>query len=219
MTTTIKAVVFDMDGLMFNTEDLYDVVGTALLKPRGHQFTPELKLQMMGLPGDQAFAVMVEQCQLTDSIESLQEESTALFADLLPREIRPMAGLMDLLQRLEQRQIPKAIATSSHLKFATIALSQFDLIPRFEFVLTAESVQRGKPHPDVYLLAAKKLGVSPAEILVLEDSVIGSRAASAAGAVVIAVPTVHSAGCDFSHVDRIANSLADPIIWETIGRR
>ena len=216
VTSKIAAVIFDMDGLMFNTEDLYDIVGDALLKPRGHDFNRELKLLMMGLPGKKAFQVMIDHCQLQDSIETLENESAELFADLLPREIRPMRGLMTLLDRLEQNKIPKAVATSSHQRFANIALSQFDLIPRFEFVLTAESVVNGKPHPDVYLLAAKRMALSPSQLLVLEDSVTGSRAAVAAGANVIAVPTQHSADCDYSHVDRVASSLEDPIIWATI---
>ncbi len=201
---------------MFNTEDLYNVVGELLLKPRGHEFTQQLKLLMMGLPEKKAFELMIEHCQLTDSADQLQTESADIFADLLPREIRPMAGLIELLEQLEQRKIPKAVATSSHRQFANIALNQFDLLPRFEFVLTAESVVNGKPHPDVYLLAAKKMGLTPQQLLVLEDSVTGSRAAVAAGATVIAVPTQHSAGCDFSHVNHIAQTLEDPIIWKAI---
>ncbi|MDB4766322.1 HAD-IA family hydrolase [bacterium] len=216
MKSKIAAVIFDMDGLMFNTEDLYNVVGDALLEPRGHKFTRELKLLMMGLPGKKAFQVMIDHCQLQDSISTLEAESAEMFADLLPREIRPMRGLMKLLDRLEHNDIPKAVATSSHQRFANIALSQFDLIPRFEFVLTAESVTNGKPHPDVYLLAAKRMGLQPSQLLVLEDSVTGSKAGVAAGANVIAIPTEHSAGMDYSHVDLMATSLEDPIIWQTI---
>ena len=216
MKSKIAAVIFDMDGLMFNTEDLYNVVGDALLNPRGHEFTRELKLLMMGLPGKKAFQVMIDHYQLQDSTETLEAESAELFADLLPREIRPLRGLMKLLDRLERNNIPKAVATSSHQRFANIALGQFDLIPRFKFVLTAESVVHGKPHPDVYLLAAKRMELEPSQLLVLEDSVTGSRAGIAAGANVIAIPTEHSADMDYSHVDHVASSLEDPIIWETI---
>ena len=212
----IEAVIFDMDGLMFNTEDIYNVVGDTILKPRGHEFTRELKLLMMGLPGIKAFEVMVDHCQLKDTPEALEIECEALFSELLPREIQTMPGLMELLDRLEQLGIPKAVATSSHLKFANIALNQFDLMPRFKFVLTAESVVNGKPHPDVYLLAAKKMELEPSQLLVLEDSVTGSQAAAAAGATVIAIPTKHSFGCDYSHVDHVVQSLEDPLIYEMI---
>ena len=216
MKQTIDAVVFDMDGLMFNTEDLYDQVGDAILLKRGQRFTNEVKLAMMGLPGDKAFQVMIDRCQLDDSIEELQSETEALFAEMLPREIRTMPGLLELLDRLEEKGIPKGIATSSHQRFAKVALEQFDLGPRFQFVLTAESVTNGKPHPEVYLLAAEKMKVSPQSMLVLEDSHTGSTAAAAAGACVIAVPTEHSKGCDFSHVYAVADALHDRIVWETI---
>jgi len=216
MKQTIDAVVFDMDGLMFNTEDLYDQVGDAILLKRGQRFTNEVKLAMMGLPGDKAFQVMIDRCQLDDSIEELQSETEALFAEMLPREIRTMPGLLELLDRLEKKGIPKGIATSSHQRFAKVALEQFDLGPRFQFVLTAESVTNGKPHPEVYLLAAEKMKVSPQSMLVLEDSHTGSTAAAAAGACVVAVPTEHSKGCDFSHVYAVADALHDRIVWETI---
>ena len=216
MKQTIDAVVFDMDGLMFNTEDLYDQVGDAILLKRGQRFTNEVKLAMMGLPGDQAFQVMIDRCNLEDSVEQLQSETEALFADLLPREIRTMPGLIELLDRLEESGIPKGIATSSHRRFAKIALGQFDLEQRFEFVLTAESVTLGKPHPEVYLLAAEKMQLHPQSVLVLEDSHTGSTAAAAAGACVIAVPTEHSKECDFSHVHAVADGLHDEIVWATI---
>ncbi len=218
MKPKIEAVIFDMDGLMFNTEDIYNVVGDTILKPRGHEFTRELKLLMMGLPGTRAFQVMVDHCQLEDTPEALKSECEALFSELLPREIQTMPGLLELLERLEQLGIPKAVATSSQLRFANIALNQFDLMPRFKFVLTAESVVKGKPHPDVYLLAAKKMALEPSQLLVLEDSVTGSQAAAAAGTTVIAVPTEHSLGCDYSHVDHVVQSLEDPVIFEKLKR-
>jgi len=216
MNSRIRAVVFDMDGLMFNTEDLYNIVGERLLQKRGQRFTNELKLAMMGLPGPQAFEVMRSRCGLSDSVESLKQETDEIFVDLLPKEIQKMPGLDSLLQLVEQQKLPKAVATSSQRKFATRALGFFDLEPRFEFVLTGDDVERGKPNPDVYLLAAKNLSVEPQQMLVLEDSLIGSRAAKAAGAITIAVPTHHSADCDFSHVDHVASSLADELIVELI---
>ena len=215
-TQIIQAVVFDMDGLMFNTEDLYDQVGEEILNKRGHRFSNELKLAMMGLPGEKAFQVMIDWCKLNDSVQQLQIETRNRFEKLLPQSIKTMPGLLELLTRLEAINIPKAIATSSHQQFTQIALEQFDLTARFQFVLTAESVTQGKPHPEVYQLAAQKLGVSPNAMLVLEDSHIGSTAAARAGACVIAVPTSHSVACDFSHVYNVAKRLDDKLIWDTI---
>lgn len=213
---TIKAVTFDMDGLMFNTEDLYDIVGEQLLGRRGLEFTTELKMRMMGLPGPEAFAVMKDYCGIDEPIETLAQECDVLFETLLPEKIQTMPGLEQLLDLLESRQIPKGIATSSHRRMATRALGSFDLEPRFDFVLTAESVTRGKPDPEVYLTAAKKHGVEPAQMLVLEDSIHGSNAGVAAGATTIAVPSRRVDSGQFGSVYAICESLADEAILELI---
>lgn len=208
----IKAVVFDMDGLMFNTEDLYDIVSQMLLERRGKTFTNDLKLKMMGLPGPQAFQVMKDECDLEDSVSALEKELHTDFFRLLPEHIQMMPGLSSLLERLENLRIPKGVATSSERELARLALGTFDLIPRFEFVLTANDVTQGKPHPEIYQTAAQRFQVAPAQMLALEDSVIGSTAAAAAGAFTIAVPGVHSRNGSFSHVDHVVESLESPIV-------
>ncbi len=96
-------------------------------------------------------------------------------------------------------------------------LSRFDLEPRFEFVLTSDEVTNGKPHPEIYLTSAVRLGVSPDEMLVLEDSENGCRSAAAAGAFVVAVPGGHSAHHDFSLAALSVDSLADPRLYEVLG--
>ena len=216
--TVFQAVAFDMDGLMFNTEDLYDEVGDMLLQRHGQRFTIELKLEMMGRTGREALAIMKQRCGLSQTVDELLIEVKQIFSKLLPDRIEMMPGLSALLLFLEQHKIPKCVATSSHRQFATEALGCFDLEPRFEFLLTADDVQNGKPAPDVYLKAAEQLGVKPAELLVLEDSEIGSRAAAAAGAFTIAVPTSHSVNGDFSHVNYVAESLNDPMIQQVLSR-
>ncbi len=215
-TTKIQAVAFDMDGLMFNTEDLYDEVGQILLQRRGQDFSRELKLEMMGLPGPIAFEIMRTRCNLSDTVPELQTECDAIFLDLLPGRIETMPGLEELLQALEEINIPKCVATSSHRQFAKRALGFFDLEPRFEFILTADDVARGKPHPDIYLEAASRMGVPSAAMLVLEDSYTGSRAAAASGAFTIAIPTPHSLEMDFSHVNGMAKRLDDPVIMQRL---
>ncbi len=215
----IRAVAFDMDGLMFNTEDLYDQVGAILLKRRGRVFSRDLKLMMMGLPGSSAFEIMIDHCRLTDSAVELQKEADEIFDDLLPAEIIMMPGLEELLATLEQRKIPKAVATSSHRRFARRALGRFDLEPRFEFILTSEDVTNGKPHPEIYLAAAQRLHVQARQMLVLEDSFFGTQAAVEAGAFTIAVPTVHSVDVDFGHVNHVATSLRDPVIFNCLASR
>jgi len=212
-----QAVVFDLDGLMFNTEDLYDDVAEILLQRRGSHFSADLKRKMMGLPGMTSLQVMIDHHGLDDTPEALQKESDEIFAGLLPDHVAPLPGLISLLDALEAAGIPKAIATSSHRKFTTTVLGQFGYEPRFRFVLTCEDVVHGKPHPEIYLTAAARLGVHPSRILVLEDSENGCRAAVAAGAWAVAVPGDHSRNHDFRGARFIADSLADERIYQALG--
>jgi HAD superfamily hydrolase (TIGR01509 family) len=211
------AVVFDMDGLMFNTEDIYTLAGDELLGRRGKRFTPELKRAMMGLPPQPAFEVMIAHCGLSETWEELVPESNEVFRSLLPGRLVTMPGLTALLDALEGAGVPKAVATSSGRALTTACLGPFDLERRFRFVLTAEDITRGKPDPEVYLLAARRLGVAPSEMAVLEDSQYGVRAAASAGAMVIAVPGEHSRDHDFSAARLVVDTLSDPRLYEALG--
>jgi HAD superfamily hydrolase (TIGR01509 family) len=142
----------------------------------------------------------------------LQVESEEIFNELLEEHLRPMPGLMELLDLLEERQVPKAVATSSHRPYLQRLLGRFGLLDRFDFTLTAEDVTHGKPHPEIYLKAADRHGVPPAQMLVLEDSENGTRAAAAAGAHVIAIPHEFSHRHDFAAARGVACSLVDPVI-------
>ena len=213
----IRGVAFDMDGLMVNTEELYSEVGEILLNRRGKRFTLELKAAMMGLPGPQAFGVMIERESLTTTAAELAVECDEIFIDLLPEKLQTLPGLEGLLAELDSRQLPRCIATSSTHHFARRVLQITRLGPRFDFVVTAEDVAHGKPAPDIYLEAARRLGVCAHQMLVLEDSHHGSRAGLAAGACTVAVPGEHSHDHDFTGVCYRATSLADEAIIELLG--
>lgn len=208
----IRAVALDMDGLMVNTEELYTVVGETLLARRGKAFTRGLKDAMMGLPGPAAFAIMIQHEQLSDTVEALAEESAQVFAGLLPDRLRLLPGLLELLQLLDDRQLPRCVATSSSHRFAAEVLQRTEVFHRVDFVITAEDVVHGKPAPDIYLGAAERMGVAAPEMLVLEDSHHGAAAGVAAGACTVAVPGEHSAHFDFSAAAYVARSLADPAL-------
>jgi HAD superfamily hydrolase (TIGR01509 family) len=214
--TTPRAIVFDMDGLMFNTEDVYWRVGTELLRRRGRRFSRELSDAMMGRPPQTCFDVMIRWHSLDETWQELAAESEEIFLSLLDRHLAPMPGLMELLAALEKAGIGKAIGTSSSRRSLEAILSRFALEPRFQFVLTAEDIAHGKPDPEIYLKAASRFGVAPSELLVLEDSQTGCRSAAAAGALVVAVPGAHSIGQDFSAAALVLGSLADRRLYELL---
>ena len=208
-----RAVVFDLDGLMFNTEELYQDVGSEMLRRRGKTFDAQLLDAMMGRPASAALQLMIDYHGLTSTVPELAVETDEIFATLLDERLEQMPGLAELLDALERANIPKAIATSSGPTFVSRVLNVFALAPRFEFILTCDDIREGKPHPEIYLLAAERLGCPPSQMLVFEDSQNGCRAAVAAGATVVAVPGGHSRRHDFTGARLIADSLGDPRIY------
>jgi len=214
---SLLAVAFDMDGLMFNSEDVYTEVGKELMRRRGRDFPKGLKDQMMGLPPRPSFEAMIRWHSLNDAWEDLARECEDVFLLLLDRYLAPMPGMLELLDALDAAGIRKAVVTSSGWRLTVAVLARFDLARRFAFVLTSEDITHGKPDPEVYLLAARRLGVAPEEMMVLEDSHFGTQAGAAAGAFVVAVPNEHTAEHDFSRASLVAESLADRRIYAALG--
>jgi HAD superfamily hydrolase (TIGR01509 family) len=214
---TIKAVAFDLDGLMFNTEDVYWKVGSELMRRRGLKYTEELSHAIMGRPPQVCFETMIEWHSLDDTWEAMAAESEKVFVSMLDEGVDAMPGMLDLLDSLERSAIPKAICTSSSPDVVEAVLSRFGIRPRFKFVLTAADITHGKPHPEIYRKAAARFGIEPWEMLVLEDSQTGCRAAAASGAFTVAVPAGLSREHDFSQADLVAESLADPLILDVLG--
>lgn len=213
----LQVVVFDLDGLMFNTEVLYYDVGTELLRRRGKQLSQGLLDRMIGRKSRDALQAMIDWCDLDDDIETLQQETDEIFTGLLDDRLDTMPGLNELMDDLDGAGIPMAIATSSRRTLVEMVLGKFDLVPRFAFILTAEDVNRGKPDPEIYITAAKRHRVSPAQMMVLEDSQAGCRSAVDAGAFTVAVPDTHSRDHDFRGVAIVADTLKDPRIYEALG--
>ena len=203
------AVVFDMDGLMLNTEDVFDLAGDELLARRGLKMTDPIRHQMIGRRPHEAFTAMKELTGITDRIEDLMDETRELFAAHAATSLACMPGLINLLNRVERAGLPRAVATSSPRGYMEDLLSRFELLQRFQVTLTAEDVNQGKPHPEIYLTAADRLQIRPDQMLVLEDSETGAKAAAAAGARVVAVPNQHTAFGDFSMAALTVNSLED----------
>lgn len=213
----IQAVAFDLDGLTLNTEDIYGESGTILMARRGKSFDDEVRRRMTGLPAPKAYEVLIEAEGLTESWEELHEESKHILEELMPSRVRPMPGLLALLEELDRLGLPRCIATSSTHQFARRALTLAEVHHRMDFVVTAEDVRRGKPHPDIYELAASKMQCDPTRVLVLEDSPIGARAGVAAGCCVIAVPSSHVCRDDFQGTRYIVDQLDAREILETLG--
>jgi len=211
---TIKAVAFDMDGLMFDTEDTYWKAASTLLGRRGEVYTEKLCNAMMGRPPRYCFELFKETFGFPETWQELQTESEDLFLEFLDEGYSTMPGLYELLEYLEQRNIPKGVCTSSAVRVVTEVLHRKDLAKRFDFVLTAEDVTQGKPDPEIYVKAAARFGIVPSQMLVLEDSTAGCQAAHGAGAFAVAVRVKHNAHYSFDEAKMVVPRLDDPQIME-----
>jgi HAD superfamily hydrolase (TIGR01509 family) len=208
----IQAVCFDLDGLMFNTEHVFYVSADALLQRRGLRMSRGAMDVMLGRRPLESFRAFCDYLGLNEEPADLLAESRVVFHEMLGEHLKPMPGLFELLQIIETKTLPKAVATSSPQDYLEDIFGRFDLVPRFPIRLTAESVTHGKPNPEIYLKAAELLGVRPENMLVLEDTETGTRAAAAAGAYIVSVPHEHTEKHDFSQSKYIASGLNDPFI-------
>ena len=201
---------------MFDTEPLYHQAADDLLRLRGHRYEDAVRRQMMGQPGPKAIQIMIDYYGLTESWEEVLRESDEIFARYLQEQLLPLPGLYDLLDLLESLSIPYGVATSSRRLFAEEILDRGGVRQRLKFLLTGDDVKHGKPDPEMYLAAAEKLGIAPAEMLVLEDSGNGVLSGVTAGAQVVAVPGEHSRDHDFTGTILVADSLCDARLLEMI---
>jgi beta-phosphoglucomutase-like phosphatase (HAD superfamily) len=182
MIRPAAAVIFDCDGVLVDSEPLMNVVFSAMLNDVGLVITPEETLRRFMGRSMQSCVAMIEaelgRALPKDFLAEVDSRAFALFRD----QLQPVAGIVDLLDALDHVSLPYAVASSgSHDKMRT-TLGITGLLPRLQNRLTsATEVTHGKPAPDVFLLAATRLGAAPETCIVVEDSLLGIAAARAAG--------------------------------------
>jgi len=204
----MRAVVFDMDGLMIDSEKIYWAVGREMAREFGKTLSDETLGDMMGRAPLESVALYRQALGLTQSPQELLEMREARVERAMQAGIEPMPGLYETLEALHP-DFKLAIATSAPSRFLNVVLDRLKLARYFSALQTSDDISRGKPDPEIYLKAIAKLGLKPAECFVLEDSSNGARAGKNAGAYVIAIPSEHTRRQDFSFVDYVASSLMD----------
>lgn len=210
-------VVFDLDGLIFNTEDIFLEATNQLLAPLGKKQTPEIVGQIMGQPSDVSTQLLKDYHSLNDSVSQIRADLDRHFDLVLDSTLAFMPGFEGLLEFLIQANIPRSICTSSSADYAANLIGRFGYLKEFDLILGGDQIENGKPAPDAYLKVAELLKIDPTTMLVLEDSENGCRAAIAAGAFTVAVPASHNIGQSYDNVDLIADKLSDPRILTALG--
>lgn len=181
------AVVFDLDGLLIETEQIWDEVREALARERGGRWSESAQRDMMGMSSTEWSHYMHDEVGLDESPREISELVVARMADRYRSELPLLPGAAEAVERLAGRW-PLGLASSSNRPLIDLVLELSGLAPLFRATVSSEEVARGKPAPDVYLDAARRLEVRPERAAAIEDSEAGIRSASTAGMRVVAIP-------------------------------
>ena len=185
----LGALLFDMDGLLIDSEPLWFAVETDVMARLGGRWTPADQRALLGSALENSVRYFLERAAVPADPAQVAEWMTAgIEAQVRDNGVTVMPGAAALVAEVAASGLPHALVTSSQRRFADAVLARTGL--RFPAVVSGNDVRRGKPDPEPYLLAARRLGVPPARCLVLEDSIAGVGAAEAAGCAVVAVPTL-----------------------------
>jgi HAD superfamily hydrolase (TIGR01509 family) len=215
MPSPTPPVVFDLDGVLLESEPRWTLVETELFRRYGVRYGQEHKLQLVGTglggTGTQFEAMLDQPGRAAELLQELIELAAEDFA----QAIDPMPGATDLVRELGELGRPMAVASNSFHRLVDVALEGSALKGAFDVVVAADDVAKPKPAPDLFLEACRRMDVSPEEAIAIEDSRPGVESAKAAGLYVIGIPAVE--GVVLEEADLVASSLESPQVREALG--
>ena len=192
----IKAVIFDMDGVMIDSEPLWEKTERILLARRDIEYSPTYRDQIVGLNQNDSGRLLINTFELEETVEDIISERVEILTAIYEEELEVVLDLIPLLDNL-----------SSPLRVINFVLDMFSLQEYFPVVVSGECTENGKPHPDIYLHTASRLEVKPTECAAIEDSINGVKSAKAAGMYCIAVPDKRLSQMEFQNADIIVPNL------------
>jgi HAD superfamily hydrolase (TIGR01509 family) len=206
-----EGVIFDLDGVLVDTEIWWDDVRRAFAAEHGRPWTLDDRVSVMGANSRQWSRTMAARLELELTPEEIERAVVDAMVRRWQAEQPPLIGRADLVVRRLAERWPLALASSAHAAVIEAALGAVGLTDAFRTVVSSDEVAHGKPAPDVYLEAARRLGVDPGRALVVEDSLNGVLAAKAAGMTVVLVPnqSVPPAAAARDAADLVLESLED----------
>jgi HAD superfamily hydrolase (TIGR01509 family) len=186
----IEAVVFDLDGVLLDSEQVWDEVREQLVKERGSRWHERAQTEMMGMSSSEWSRYMHNELGVPDPPEEISADVVRRLEEVYRKRLPLIDGAIEAVERLAARW-PLGLASSSNREVIDLVLDLSGLARFFRVTVSSEEVSRGKPAPDVYLEAARSLEVPPERCAAVEDSHNGIRSAKAAGMRVIAIPNQH----------------------------
>lgn len=216
MSSKISAVIFDMDGLMFDTESAYSVVHNDMSSKRGKEFTNEVKKTLMGKRAIEVMSLLNDFWGHNEIIDDLLKEQDESLVKYYKESVGKLEGLDSLIDFLNKNNIRKCIGTSSRKFLVDVLLEKFNLTKEFEFVVSGDMVTKGKPDPEIYNKCLEQLQLRGEECLVLEDSLNGIKSGVSAGCKTCAIPSQYTNDEDFSTADLNVKTLDDSRVFDFI---
>ncbi|MEI8345983.1 MAG: HAD family phosphatase [Pseudomonadota bacterium] len=185
---TIKAAIFDFDGTLIDSEENYLHADQRLLSKYGINFTKEMKADYIGMGNSEMMRKIKDNFNIPDSAEKLLQFKNEIYLEIAKKNTPVYPKMVELVKELHKKRIPLAIASGTSPQVLNELLRVTSLAKYFLVVISSEEVARAKPEPDIFLEAAKRLKITPAHCLVVEDSQYGVEAGKKAGMMVVAVP-------------------------------
>jgi HAD superfamily hydrolase (TIGR01509 family) len=202
-----RAAVFDMDGVIADSEPTYREAINLVLAPTGHRMSEQQYDEVIGTSVHFTWRTIQKTFGIEGDVEEYVRRYDQALVELLRRPLPPLPGVRELLAELRRRRLPAALATSSRKGWAEALLRATALDGAFDAVVWREMVERPKPAPDLFLRAAELVGVEPARCIVLEDTAPGLEAAKNAGMLAVQVRSASTALPPQPHADLVLDSL------------
>ncbi|HEY5639545.1 MAG TPA: HAD family phosphatase [Dehalococcoidia bacterium] len=209
MTSRYRAVVFDLDGVLWDGEPLYHEAFNIVLRPIGHEVSANDYEQIIGSSVEAAWAWVMRRFDLEGPTDRFHDAYDAAVLELLAQPVEPLPGVNETIARLKSIPVPVGLASASLRQWVDATLSGIGLAGEFDATVSASEVERAKPAPDMYLLAAEKLGVPAGECVAVEDTRTGVASARAAGMYVVQVRAASTALPPIAEADAVIDSYAE----------
>jgi beta-phosphoglucomutase family hydrolase len=204
----LAAVVWDMDGVLADTAPHHLHAWQETFARRGIKFTKEDFMRGFGIRNDAIIRNVLGEKTTDAEIEAIAREKEATFRRIIGKDVKPIPGALKLLGQLHDRGIRMAIASSTVIENIHLIVGSLGIEKYFEAIITGHDVTEGKPSPQVFLVAAQRLGVEPKSCLVFEDAVAGVKAAKSAGMHCIAITSSHPRE-KLAEADLVVDSLEE----------
>lgn len=206
---SFQGAIFDLDGLLVDSEPVQAIAFNAVLKRYEIELTDADFTEMVGIETIENFRMLQARHNLPESAAQLLRRKDKVYQELVPARLVERPGAIALVTALHNQGVPLAVASSSPRADVVLCLECVNIIHLFDHVVTADDVEQRKPAPDLYLLAASKLGLAPERCIAFEDTLTGLQAAQAAGVPCIVAPNKYTAHHDFKGALARVKSLSD----------